>query len=173
MPYRHYHDYSFHTHHQRPRGGRHYRAVRLRQLPWRIGFILVLVVAAVWVALEMGVRDRLETALTAAGQSATDESRREGLGREPEAEAKQTGHEVAGRVHRPGDCAAGDANCHPAAGTNPDVPGHSRGAQSGPCSNISSDYPRSRGVPFCNGWARPPRSHPASAILRRRITCWR
>ena len=101
MPYRHYHDYSFHTHHQRPRGGRHYRAVRRRQLPWRIGFILVLVVAAVWVALEMGVRDRLETALTAAGQSATDESKREGLGREPEAEAKQTGHEVAGEFTAP------------------------------------------------------------------------
>ena len=101
MPYSHFHDFSFHTHHQRPRGGRHYRAVRRRQLPWRIGFILVLVVVAVWVALEMGVRDRLETALTATGQSATDESRRERLGREPEAETKQTGHEVAGEFTAP------------------------------------------------------------------------
>ena len=101
MPYSHYHDFSFHTHHQRPKGGRHYRAVRRGQRPWRIGFILVLVVVAVWVALEMGVRDRLETALTAAGQSATDESGREALGREPEAEAKQTGHGVAGGFTAP------------------------------------------------------------------------
>ena len=96
MPYSHYHDFSFHTHHQRPKGGRHYTAVRRGQRPWRIGFILVLVVAAIWVALEMGVRDRLETALTAARQSATDESVRDGRSREPEPEAKQTGHEVAG-----------------------------------------------------------------------------
>ena len=103
MPYSHYHDFSFHTHHQRPKGGRHYRAVRRRQRPWCIGFILVLVVVAVFVALEMemGVGDRLETALTAARQSAKDESGRAGLGREPEAEAKQIGHEVAGGFTAP------------------------------------------------------------------------
>ena len=101
MPYSHYHDFSFHTHHQRPKGGRHYTAIRRRQRPWRIGFILVLVVVAIWVALEMGVRDRLETALRPARQSATDESVRDGRSREPGAEAKQTGHEVAGGFTAP------------------------------------------------------------------------
>ena len=41
MPYTHFHDFSFHTHHQRPKGGRHYQAIRRRQRPWRIAFVLV------------------------------------------------------------------------------------------------------------------------------------
>ena len=39
-PYAHYHNWSFHTHHNRPKGGNHYRAVRRRQRPWRIGFFV-------------------------------------------------------------------------------------------------------------------------------------
>ena len=39
-PYSHYHNWSFHTHHNRPKGGNHYRAVRRRQRPWRIGFLV-------------------------------------------------------------------------------------------------------------------------------------
>ena len=101
MPYSHYHDFSFHTHHQRPKGGRHYKGVRRRQRPWRIGFIVVLVAVAVFVAIEMGLRERLETALTVARQSATAESWREGPGREPEAEANQPGHEVVGGFTAP------------------------------------------------------------------------
>ena len=42
-PYTHFHNFSVHTHHHRPNGGRHYRAVRRRQRPWRIAFILVAV----------------------------------------------------------------------------------------------------------------------------------
>ena len=37
--YSHYHDRSFHTHRNRPKGGRHYNAVRRRQRPWRLGFL--------------------------------------------------------------------------------------------------------------------------------------
>ena len=40
MPYTHFHDWSLHTHHKRPKGGRHYNNVRRRQRPWRIGFLL-------------------------------------------------------------------------------------------------------------------------------------
>ena len=38
MPYSHFHNWSFHTHHRRPKGGNHYNATRRRQRPWRIGF---------------------------------------------------------------------------------------------------------------------------------------
>ena len=34
MPYSHFHDWSFHTHHRRPKGGRHYNHIRRRQRPW-------------------------------------------------------------------------------------------------------------------------------------------
>ncbi len=40
--YSHYHDWSFHTHRNRPKGGRHYNAVRRRQRPWRIGLFALL-----------------------------------------------------------------------------------------------------------------------------------
>ena len=36
MPYTHFHDWSLHTHHRRPKGGKHYRAIRRRQRHWRI-----------------------------------------------------------------------------------------------------------------------------------------
>ena len=39
-PNSHYHNWSCHTHHNRPKGGNHYRAVRRRQRPWRIGFLV-------------------------------------------------------------------------------------------------------------------------------------
>ncbi len=39
MPYNHYHNWSFHTHHRRPKGGNHYNAIHRRQRPWRIGFL--------------------------------------------------------------------------------------------------------------------------------------
>ena len=42
-PYSHFHNWSFHTHHNRPKGGNHYRAVRRRQRPWRIAFWVVLI----------------------------------------------------------------------------------------------------------------------------------
>ena len=49
MPYSHFHDWSFHTHHRRPKGGRHYNAIRRRQRPWRIGFMLAVLVLVVGV----------------------------------------------------------------------------------------------------------------------------
>ena len=39
-PYSHYHNWHFHRHHNQPKGGNHYRAVRRRQKPWRIGFLV-------------------------------------------------------------------------------------------------------------------------------------
>lgn len=41
-PYSHFRNWSFHTHHNRPKGGNHYRAVRRRQRPWRIAFVVAL-----------------------------------------------------------------------------------------------------------------------------------
>ncbi len=54
MPYRHFHDWSFHTHHRRPKGGNHYRAIRRRQRPWRIGAFVALVLTAVAGAVWFG-----------------------------------------------------------------------------------------------------------------------
>ena len=45
MPYTHYHDRSFHTHHRRPKGGNHYWNIRRRQRPWRIASIAVFLFA--------------------------------------------------------------------------------------------------------------------------------
>ena len=42
-PYTHFHNFSVHTHHRRPKGGRHYQAIRSRQRPWRLAFILAAV----------------------------------------------------------------------------------------------------------------------------------
>ena len=47
MPYSHFHNWSYHTHHRRPKGGNHYNAVRRRQRPWRIGFIVALVAGVI------------------------------------------------------------------------------------------------------------------------------
>ena len=47
MPYSHFHNWSFHTHRRRSRRGNHYRAIKRRQRPWRIGFAVVLAVALV------------------------------------------------------------------------------------------------------------------------------
>ena len=54
MPYRHYHDRSFHTHRRKSRGGRHFRAVCRRQRPWQVGFAFAVVAAVVLVVLEHG-----------------------------------------------------------------------------------------------------------------------
>ena len=51
MPYSHFHNWSFHTHHNRPKGGRHYNSVRNRQRPWRYGLVAALIGAVVWAGL--------------------------------------------------------------------------------------------------------------------------
>ena len=58
MPYTHFHNWSFHTHHQRPKGGRHDRAVRRRQRPWKIGFFVALVVSLLWFSYVSGWYNR-------------------------------------------------------------------------------------------------------------------
>ena len=42
MPYSHFHDWSYHRHRQRRKGGYHHREIRRRQKPWRVVFMLVL-----------------------------------------------------------------------------------------------------------------------------------
>ena len=56
MPYRHYHDGSFHTHRQRRKGGGHYNTIRRRQRPWRIGTTMVVIGAVVATAVMLGLR---------------------------------------------------------------------------------------------------------------------
>ena len=58
MPYTHFHNWSFHTHHQRPKGGPHDRAVRRRQRPWKIGFFVALVVSLLWFGYVSGWYNR-------------------------------------------------------------------------------------------------------------------
>ena len=56
MPYSHFHNWSFHTHHRQPKGGNHYNAVRRRQRPWRIGFVVVLIGSLACLAVFAGLR---------------------------------------------------------------------------------------------------------------------
>ena len=56
MPYSHFHDWSFHTHHRRPKGGNHWRAIRRRQRPWRIGALFVLVGVIIGAAVVLSAR---------------------------------------------------------------------------------------------------------------------
>ena len=66
MPYRHYHDWSFHTHHRRPKCGNHYNSVRRRQRPWRIGFTLVVLALAVGVSAIAFIRYDAQSELVGA-----------------------------------------------------------------------------------------------------------
>jgi len=59
MPYTHFHDWSLHTHHRRPKGGRPDRAVRRRQRPWKIASLLALVIGVLWFGYVSGWYDRL------------------------------------------------------------------------------------------------------------------
>ena len=74
MPYTHFHDFSSHTHHRRPRAGRHDMATRRRQRPWRIALILALIGLVVFVAYQVFLQDRLEPAMTAVAKSVADEA---------------------------------------------------------------------------------------------------
>ncbi len=95
MPYTHYHDFSIHTHHHRPKGGRHYRAVRRRQRPWTIAFTIALLLGALWVAWEITGDKGPEPASSAVDKLFPSEAEREARRREEEAEkeARQTKHE--------------------------------------------------------------------------------
>ena len=61
MPYSHFHDWSFHTHRRRPKGGNHWRAVRRRQRPWRIGALVLLVAVIIGTAAVLSVRNDVHT----------------------------------------------------------------------------------------------------------------
>jgi len=95
MPYTHYHNFSIHTHHHRPKGGRHYQAVRRRQRPWRIGFIVVLLIAATWVSWQLVGNEGTQVASSAMDRLFPTEEEREArrLEKEAEREASQTQHE--------------------------------------------------------------------------------
>ena len=53
MPYTHFHNWSVHTHHRRPKGGNHWRAVRRRQRPWRIAFLVIVVMVICLVGMQL------------------------------------------------------------------------------------------------------------------------
>ena len=61
MPYSHFHDWSFHTHCRSPKGGNHWRAVRRRQRPWRIGALVVLIAVFIGTAAVLSVRNEVHT----------------------------------------------------------------------------------------------------------------
>ena len=61
MPYSHFHDWSFHTHRRRPKGGNHWRAVRRSQRPWRIGALVLLVAVIIGTAAVLSVRNDVHT----------------------------------------------------------------------------------------------------------------
>ena len=56
MPYSHFHDWSFHTHHRRPKGGNHYNAIRRRQRPWRIAFGVMVIGVVVGTGVVLATR---------------------------------------------------------------------------------------------------------------------
>ena len=64
MPYTHFHNWSIHTHHNRPQGGRHYNAIRRRQRPWKVGFFVLAVALAFWAANEAGWLDPIKSTLS-------------------------------------------------------------------------------------------------------------
>ena len=66
MPYSHFHNWSFHTHHRRPKGGRHHNAVRRRQRPWRIAFLLISVFSSVLGAAWFGLMSEVQRETTTA-----------------------------------------------------------------------------------------------------------
>ena len=75
MPYSHFHDWSFHTHHNRPRGGNHYNAIRRWQRPWRIGFWVVLIGVLVGTSVVLAVRYDVLPKTTTTIQSSVTEVR--------------------------------------------------------------------------------------------------
>ena len=97
MPHTHFHDWSLHTHHRRPKGGNHYRAVRRRQRPWKIGFTIVAILVAVVIAFQAGVKDTMDPVLSTVQGLFPDEAEKEARKREQaiKEEAKLTKHEKA------------------------------------------------------------------------------
>ena len=83
MPYTHFHNWSIHTHHRRPKGGNHDRAIRRRQRPWRIGFVVIIVAAmlggAGWLIRWEHENNTIQSAATDAleAQSARQQAQRE------------------------------------------------------------------------------------------------
>ena len=79
MPYSHFHNWSFHTHHRQPKGGNHYNAVRRRQRPWRIGFVVVLIGSLACLAVFAGLRfdTQVEAVKTFVVGNAKEQSQRQ------------------------------------------------------------------------------------------------
>ena len=68
MPYSHFHDWSFHTHRRRPKGGNHWRAVRHRQRPWRIVSVVALAGVIIVAAVVLSARNEVFTKIMMAVQ---------------------------------------------------------------------------------------------------------
>ena len=79
MPYSHFHDRSFHTHHRRPKGGNHYNAIRRKQKPWRVGLVVVLVGLLAGLAVFAGCRfnTQREAVTTFVVDTVEEQSRRQ------------------------------------------------------------------------------------------------
>ena len=68
MPYSHFHDWSFHTHHRRPKGGNHWRAVLRRQRPWRIAALVAIAGVLIGVLIVLSARHEVFTRIMMAVQ---------------------------------------------------------------------------------------------------------
>lgn len=92
MPYSHFHNWSFHTHHRRPKGGNHYNAIRKRQRPWRIGFVVVLIGSLAGLAVLAGLRFDVqrEAVRTFAVETVEDQSQR----KEERAQTRAAGQDI-------------------------------------------------------------------------------
>ena len=95
MPYTHYHNFSFHTHHRRPKGGRHYLAVRRKQRLWRIAFAVALLIAISWTTWQIVGEEGTDPVSSAIDGLFPSEAEKEArqLRKEAEEEARQTEHE--------------------------------------------------------------------------------
>ena len=79
MPYSHFHDWSFHTHHRRPKGGNHYNAIRRKQRPWRVGLVVALIGSLAGLAVFAGLRfdTQREAVRTFAVETVEEQSQRQ------------------------------------------------------------------------------------------------
>ena len=79
MPCSHFHDWSFHTQHRRPKGGNHYNAIRRKQRPWRVGLVVGLIGSLAGLAVFAGLRfdTQREAVRTFAVETVEEQSQRQ------------------------------------------------------------------------------------------------
>ena len=75
MPYTHFHNWSIHTHHRRPKHGNHYNAVRRRQKPFRVCAWLSVIGLAVGIGVWLALTHNMLGRGTAVVSSQVEETR--------------------------------------------------------------------------------------------------